>query len=496
MLQLQAFHLSIIYFDKKTSDMDITINLFKLRYQFQLILPSRHTICACFILLTLNILPSVAANDTTKIDATTKIKLAQLTQEFNELSQQYYLNVSRSITNATPATSLKALIKTVEALEASGDITRAIATVIDNNAILVKYSSYKEINDIIEFLLKHDLITLAEEYYQLITMNADVYVTSKTDYLFARYYFNYQDYLTTIRYVTSISLAEVLSEEQKDYTTLIFGASLQEIQKHREAIPILQKISPDSIYYSYAQLNIAIANIRQGWWTDGHLAIKNALQHTTSENNNDPINNELKNRLYLVLGYSQFQNEFYRNARDNFRKIELDSIYINRALLGLGLSALSQKDYDAALNAFTYLKNSKTADLAHAEAHIMLPYTYEIMNEIEQATILYTESIAFFEKKVLDITKKNLQLKNLPIKALVMECNKDNKAISQMLSITQRMLTEANSDEMRSKVANILHKLQDTCTTMADHANATMIENIQSYQSQSQFALARLYDKQ
>lgn len=477
--------------------MDITINFFKLRHQFQLILPSRQTICACFILLTLNILPSAAANDkTTKTDVTTNTELAQLTQEFNELSQRYYLNVSRSMTNATPATSLKALVKTIETLETSGNITRAIATIIDNKAILVKYSSYKEINDIIEFLLRHDLITLAEEYYELITTNADVYVTSKTDYLFARYYFNYQDYLTTIRYVTSISLAEVLSEEQKDYTTLIFGASLQEIQKHREAIPILQKITPDSIYYSYAQLNIAIANIRQGWWTDGHIAIKNALKSTASENNNDPINNELKNRLYLVLGYSQFQNEFYRNARDSFRKIELDSIYINRALLGLGLSALSQKDYDAALNAFTYLKNSKTADLTHAEAHIMLPYTYEIIDEIEQATILYTESIAFFEKKILDITQKKLQLKNLPIKAFIMECNKYNKAISQMLSVTQTMLTEANSDELRSKAANISRKLQDTCTTMGNHANATMIENIQSYQSQSQFALARLYDKQ
>lgn len=476
--------------------MDITINRFKLRYQFQLILPSRHTICACFILLTLNIMPSVAANDTTtKIDAITPVKLAQLTQNVNELSQRYYLNVSHSIANKTPATSLKALIKTVEALEASGDITRAIATVIDNNAILVKYSSYKEINDIIEFLLRHDLITLAQEYYQLITMSADVYVTSKTDYLFARYYFNYQDYLTTIRYVTSISLAEVLSEEQKDYTTLIFGASLQEIQKHREAIPILQKIPPNSIYYPYAQLNIAIANIRQGWWTDGHLAIKNALHSTAREKNNDPINNELKNRLHLVLGYSQFQNEFYRNARDSFRKIELDSIYINRALLGLGLSALSQKDYHAALNAFTYLKNSKTADLTHAEAHIMLPYTYEIMGEIEQATILYTESIAFFEKKVLDLSHKKLQLNNLSAKELTMECKKHNKATGQMLSVTQFISTEANSDELRFKANNILHKLQDTCATMSNHANATMIENIQSYQSQSQFALARLYDK-
>lgn len=471
--------------------MDITINRFKLRHQFQFILPLLHAICTCLILLALNIMPSVAANDVTK-----KIKEEQLTQEFNELSQRHYLNISRLMTNATPATSLKALVKTIETLEASGDIARAIATVIHNNSILVQYSSYKEINDIIEFLLRHDLISLAEEYYQLITMNADVYVTSKTDYLFARYYFNYQDYLATIRYATSISLAEVLSPEQKDYTTLIFGASLQEIQKHREAIPVLQKISPDSIHYPYAQLNIAIANVRQGWWTDGHLAIKNALKSTEHEGNSSLINSELKNRLYLVLGYSQFQNEFYRNARDSFRKIELDSIYINRASLGLGLSALSQKDYNAALNAFAYLKDSKMADLTHAEAHIMLPYTYEIMGEIEQATVLYTESIAFFEKKVLDITQQNLQLKSLPVNALAMECNKHNKAIAQMLSATQVMLTEANNNELRSSATRFLHKLQDACVSLGNDANATMIENIQSYQSQSQFALARLYDKQ
>lgn len=386
--------------------MDIAINSFKLRHQFQLIFSPLRAICTCLILFILNIMPSIAANanNATTIDST-KIKeqqlKQQLKQEFNELSQRYYLNASRAMANTTPATSLKALVKTIKTLEASGDITRAVTTIINNNAVLIKYSSYKEINDIIEFLLRHNLLTLAEEYYQLVTMNADVYVTSITDYLFARYHFSHQDYPTTIRYATSISLAEVLSPEQKDYTTLIFGASLQETQKHREAIPILQTIPSDSIYYPYAQLNIAIANIRQGWWTDGHIAIKNALKGKVSENASDPISKEFKNRLYLVLGYSQFQNEFYRNARESFRKIELDSIYINRGLLGLGLSALSQKDYNAALNAFSYLKDSQTVDLTHIEAHIMLPYTYEIMGEIEQATALYTESIAFFEKKYL-----------------------------------------------------------------------------------------------
>jgi len=471
--------------------MDITINLFTLRHQFQCILPPLHVMCTCFILLALNITPSVAANDIVK-----KTKEEQLKQEFNELSQRHYLNASRSIVNAMPATALKALIKTIKTLEASGDITHAIATIINNKSILIQSSGYNEINDVIEFLLNHNQLALAEEYYQPITMNADVYVTSKTDFLFARYHFSFQDYPTTLRYATSISLAEVLSAEQKDYITLIFGASLQETQKHREAIPILQKIASDSIYYPYAQLNIAIANIRQGWWTDGHLAIKKALQSKAIEDNNDLISKELKNRLYLVLGYSQFQNEFYRNARDSFRKIELDSIYINRALLGLGLSALSQKDYDAALNAFSYLKDSKTTDLTHAEAHIMLPYTYEIMGEIEQATVLYTESIAFFEKKILDITQQNLQLKNLPVKVLAMECAKHNKSITHMLSATQTMLTEAKSDHSRTNISHLLNKLQSACITMGNHANATMIENIQSYQSQSQFALARLYDKQ
>ena len=472
--------------------MDITINLFKLRYKFQFNLLPLHTLCICLIVLALHIAPTVAADDTLE-----KEKEEQLKQEFNDLSKRYYLNASRSTINQTPVTSLRELIKKVIMLEASGDVTRAVTTIINNKPVLVQYSSYKEINDIIEFLLKHNLLVLAQEYYQLITVNADVYVTSKTDYLFASYHFSHQDYSTTIRYAASISLADVLTPEQKDYITLIFGASLQELQKHREAIPVLQKITPDSTYYSYAQLNIAIANIRQGWWTDGHLAIKNALKADISKNNNDLTNKELKNRLYLVLAYSQFQNEFYRNARESFRKIELDSIYINRALLGLGLSALSQKDYHAALNTFTYLKDSKVDDLTYIEAHIMLPYTYEIMGEIEQATVLYTESIAFFERKILYITQQNLQLKNLPVNALIIECEQHNKVVAQMLSAVQIMLAKPDNDNnSQTNITPIQNKLKDACTTISTYANATMIENIQSYQSQSQFALARLYDKQ
>ena len=476
--------------------MEITIIHIKKR-QPTLLYFVRLQVAFCLTLLTIAYVAPTFAATANSVAAQKELTLEEkLAKEFSELSESYYINLTKSASNRAPATSLKQLVETVENLEKSGNIAAAITALITNKSILVRQSGRKEINDIIDFLLRHNMLALAEECYQLIVMNADVYITSKTDYLFASYYFNHQNYVATIKYATSIALSEALNTTQKNYATLIYGASLQETLKHREAIPVLQKIPKNSSYYPFAQLNIAIANIRQGWWTDGHIAIKNILNMDNEGSSEvQPLDKEFKNRLYLVLAYSQFQNEFFRNARESFRHIELDSIYINRALLGLGLSALSQKDYSAALNAFSYLKESKLNDLTHAEAHIMLPYTYETMGELEQATLLYTESIAFFENKVLEISQKNINLKNLTQELLSAQCHEHNPSIGKILQETLNFAPVSDT-ALNTKITRFQNTLRESCVVYINDANNTMIEQLQSYQSQSQFALARLYDKQ
>ena len=88
------------------------------------------------------------------------------------------------------------------------------------------------------------------------------------------------------------------------------------LKKHRQAIENYNKVPASSEYYVYAQLNSAIANIRQGWWTDAQTTINDVIKNTHIDNSN-----ELTNRLYLTLGYLLLQKEYFRDARNAFMKI-------------------------------------------------------------------------------------------------------------------------------------------------------------------------------
>src|SRR5690606_31020616 len=173
------------------------------------------------------------------------------------------------------------------------------------------------------------------------------------------------------QYLSAIEVQNALTKAESDYTSIMRGIILQMHKKHRESVKHYDSITDTSDYYTYAQLNKAIAFIRQGWWTDAHIAINDALKKNTPKKLT-----ELNNRLYLVLGYSQLQHEFYRDARQTFRNIALDSQYVNRALLGIGLCALHQGDFVGALNAFKLLQSKQQDDIFVTESYLLLAFVY------------------------------------------------------------------------------------------------------------------------
>jgi len=317
------------------------------------------------------------------------------------------------------------------------------------------------------------------------------FTVSRVHYLLGEYFFDRSELEKSFQHLTAIKSSEALKPNQRDYATIMFGISLQQRKDHRKALKFYERIEKDSLYYSYAKLNAAVANIRQGWWTDAQIAIESALAQQTP-----PSFKEITNRLILVMGYSQLQNEFYRNARKTFRKISLDSRYANKALLGIGLCALKQKDYGGALNAFIRLQNSSKEELSTIEAYLLVPYSYDRMGDLDQASILYSEAIAYFERKILDLELiKRRYAKNNGVFS-----KQELEIASTILAQKYRRLHEFDltiaSASLQKRIAALKIDYQREIVADLENDTEKTIDAVKSYMSQSQYGLAKLYDNQ
>lgn len=143
---------------------------------------------------------------------------------------------------------------------------------------------------------------------------------------------------------------------------------------------------------------MAIANIRQDWWTDAHTLMRELLAR-------DGVDPAFADRVYTVWGYSLLRQQYFRHARDTFRNVGLNGQHTNKALLGIALSAAYQNDYVGALNAVTVLKGRAPADLPVDEAHLLMPYIYEKLAQQATATAGYAQAVAHYERRIAAIEK-------------------------------------------------------------------------------------------
>ncbi len=194
------------------------------------------------------------------------------------------------------------------------------------------------------------------------------------------------------------SLAQhyALSEEQRLYLRLVQGLNWQRQGRHRRAIDVYKSFQPDDPHYVEARTNLAIAYLKQDWWTDAHRELTRLL-----EGNLDP---EAKNRLRMMLGLSQLQQGFYRDARETFGTMDQDSRYVAFAWRGIGLSALHLRDYDGALNAFHQLKQLDHPALPGGP--FLVAFTYDQMNRLTLAQASYQEALLHYQAQLQTIDRQ------------------------------------------------------------------------------------------
>jgi tetratricopeptide (TPR) repeat protein len=322
-------------------------------------------------------------------------------------------------------------------------------------------------------------------------------------FLLAQYYEQRQNWQAVQGALSKINIRDLRTGDAH-YYQLLMGYALQNLKDHRKSVQYYQQIPSSSPYFAHAKLNEGTANLRQGWWTEAHLEFERAIQFLTEH----PRDEDLRNRLLVVLGYSQLHYEFYRDARNTLRKVAVNSSSSNKALMGIGLAAAYQKDFAGAANAFRLLAEKPTSDLSVDEAFLLLPYAQEETGNKEAAGLAYQKAIDHYQRKleqlhrlqdgILTANQNNLlkgvedaEVRSAEIfggsAAVPGYLQKNFANLLQMPPLPGETDLEKAAQDLRQRYQTYL---RDTIAHNIE-ARRAMLD---SYLSQAKFGMAKLYD--
>ena len=461
-----------------------------------------HTLSAFFLSLisitAMGLYPTLTSAN--QADLHKQIRL--LDEDFKRLSSKFYKDKSRySSSSKNTIEDIDRLVSETNRFISLNKPIDAIQLLFFNLETVKDNIDDKAVFKFIELLLNNNEWKLANSLFSELKNEGDKSLLATVQFTFAKYHAKRNEWKKVNKLLEGIFLE--LSPEDSAYAYLLNGSALQHLKKHRPAVVNYKKIPVTSNYYSYAQLNIAIANIRQGWWTDAQTTINDLIKLSGKDNRDEIIN-----RLYLVLGYSLLQREYYRDSRDAFRHIGLTSRYTNRALLGIGLTATSQGDFVGGLNALTILKDKKTFDLSVDESYLLVPYVYEKLKQEMTVTASYTDAMGYYQQRIDNL--ENIAANHIDFSStsydmdsasLIIQNNSleyGNQYPEAFLN-NYKMLTTFINYTDNKKITKIIHKqlakhdkvFQRIVTDLANERK----EHLKSYLNQSRYGLARLFDK-
>ena len=315
-------------------------------------------------------------------------------RDFQQLIATLYQTAAqRSEDQASAIDSLAALDTLLKSRITRQDMIGAAALLRTQRALLEDNIDDRLIFNLIRQQLELGDRSAARQMYDFIRREGEKSLLSNVAFIFAVDARRQANWPAVVEY--SEGIYQDLAENDAAYAQLITGVALQHLKRHRKALDHYKQIPSTSTYYLAGQLNSAIAYLRQGWWSDARRTIDQAVQNPAGESHREMIN-----RLNLVLGYAMLQQEYYRDARNAFRRIDLDSRYSNRALLGLALSAANQTDYIGALNALNRLREQSSIDLSVEESRLLLGYVYQKLEQQMTASASYSEAIEYYQARL------------------------------------------------------------------------------------------------
>lgn len=393
------------------------------------------------------------------------------------------------------------LYKKIKTLNENGQYFLAITEIYKNELVIKNNIDNESIYYFIKILLKHNRWIISSRLLNHINKEGDKSLSSNVKYIFAKYHFKRREWIKTLNILSGIY--SDLGINEGHYALILSGIALQKLKKHRKALKYYDQVPITSRFYNYAQLNKATVYIKQGWWTDAHIIINKLL---AIDIKNVTHQSEFINRLYLVLGYSYLQQEYFRESRNAFRNIQKSSQYTTRALLGISLAAANQGDNIGALNILNILQEDKANSLATEESYLLLPYIYERLGQYKTASASYSIALTYYQNRIFEVNNIIESTKKMSPGILLEKNNVSDTSVYNIYITKDKSTTLSNLNELLNLQSNISNKkLKKEIDKIIEQyinliSNQTIGEqektlgNLKSYLNQSQYGIARLYD--
>jgi len=434
----------------------------------------------------------------------TQSKIDIADKDFIALSSKVYN--SSSIINNQNKTTIDELYGNIISLQKSKKEMVSIQHIISNLDLIQKNIDHESIFKFILILLSNNEWNTSNKLLKNIVNVGDKSLISNVKFIFAQHYFEKGDYTKSKEMLTNIT--SDLSVDNGHYASIMNGIILQKLKRHRESLVFYDKVPSDSPHYGHAQLNKAIVYIRQGWWADAHIIIRKLFNQVKVKiKGKSKLSPEFINRLYLVVGYSFLQQEYFRESRENFRSIHTQSGYANRAMLGIALSAANQGDNVGALNILNILQEQNKKDLAIEETYLLLPYIYERIGQHKTASASYSIALSYYKKRISEIKDivsgiKHLEQTNFKINnnSLTIKENNVNISNKKTLNIIKNLKklrlfqSKIENNNLLLEINSQINANQSLLTEIISKKLVKRINFLESYQNQAQYGIARLYD--
>lgn len=164
-----------------------------------------------------------------------------------------------------------------------------------------------------------------------------------------------------------------------------------------EARAALAPITLDNPMGPYATYNVGVSHLRANHAPEGKVLLEQVMNLPVS---NSEINNALKDRAALALGYDYLQLQQPDKAREALVNVRLKGPFSNNAILALGWSYFERRDYKRALAYWLELLNRSPSDPSVQEAMLLAPRAYESLQAQQQALYGYKLAVSTLDAQL------------------------------------------------------------------------------------------------
>lgn len=461
-------------------------------------LKRHNALCRWVLAALLVLVPTLVQADLSQ--GTSIAALPELDSRYQELSDEAF----HALIKGKPSSGVEMTPEALAEMLLSGQPTiDKILLIRANIQVVLKHINGPYTKDILNFLYDNNDTATIKALTDHLKQRGTPSTIMTNYFLLAKYYNSRSNWKGVRAALSGLDLKE-LAELDQHYYHLLMGYALQQIKEHRKAYKYYQQIPKTSPYYAHAKLNEGTAYLRQGWWTEAHIEFNRAIQSLVG-----PADQQFRDRLLVVLGFSQLHNEFYRDARETLRKVTLNSAYTNKALMGLGLAAAYQEDFAGSINAFRILSTKPSQDISVDEAVLLLAKAYEETKDTASASLAYQHALAYYTEKTLLLNSLVTELdrsQSSQVASVIQSFNERSPALfgkqefvppffianyHLLISIQNQPLSGA----IKARVDSLQIRYQNQLKAMVRENLELRLAIINSYLSQAKFGVAKLYDK-